>query len=82
MPSACNGVVMKLLPASFFYEGERPLRAEEVADPYRRGMLFVARSTSHAERGWLHRVLNDAAPDGANDTPLPDMPHAPGEPGG
>lgn len=26
-------------PASFFYDNERPLRAEEIADPYRRGML-------------------------------------------
>ena len=40
------------------------------------------RATSHAERGWLRQVLNDAAPDGANDMRLPDMPHAPGEPGG
>jgi len=69
-------------PASFFYQGERPLRAEEVADPYRRGMLLVARATSHAERGWLHQVLNDAAPDGANGTRLPDMLQPPGEPGG
>jgi DNA-binding PadR family transcriptional regulator len=48
-------------PASFFYEGERPLRAEEVADPFRRGMLLVARATSRAERAWLHEVLD--APD-------------------
>src|ERR1044072_3935648 len=29
-------------PASFFYADERPLRAEEVADPYRRGMVAHA----------------------------------------
>src|ERR1044072_1842869 len=29
-------------PASFFYDNERPLRAEEVADPYRRGMVAHA----------------------------------------
>ena len=44
-------------PASFFYEGDRPLRAEEVGDPYRRGMLRVARATSTAERSWLHEIL-------------------------
>ncbi|MFI0938261.1 PadR family transcriptional regulator [Streptomyces sp. NPDC021020] len=44
-------------PASFFHEGDRPLRAEDTADPYRRGMLTVARATSHAERTWLREVL-------------------------
>ena len=68
-------------PASFFYEGERPLRAEEVADPYRRGMLLVARATSRAERGWLHQVLNDAPADGGSGKVRPDTPHAPGGPG-
>jgi DNA-binding PadR family transcriptional regulator len=47
-------------PASFFYEGVRPVRAEEVADPYRRGMLLVARATSRAERTWLREVLGEA----------------------
>ncbi|MEY9964742.1 DNA-binding PadR family transcriptional regulator [Streptacidiphilus sp. MAP12-16] len=47
-------------PASFFYDGERPLRAEEVADPYRRGMLLIARATGRAERAWLHEVLDGA----------------------
>ncbi|MFI7640443.1 PadR family transcriptional regulator [Nonomuraea sp. NPDC049400] len=51
-------------PASFFYQGERPLRAQEIADPYRRGMLRIARATSHAERAWLHEVLATEA-DGA-----------------
>ncbi|MFI9204307.1 PadR family transcriptional regulator [Streptomyces sp. NPDC053048] len=44
-------------PASFFYEGERPLRAADVADPYRRGMLVVARAASRAERAWLRETL-------------------------
>ncbi|MEU9313813.1 PadR family transcriptional regulator [Streptomyces sp. NPDC048256] len=44
-------------PASFFYDDERPLRAEEVADPYRRGMLLTARATSRAERRtWLREA--------------------------
>ena len=33
-------------PASFFYEGDRPLRAEELDDPFRRGILTIARATS------------------------------------
>lgn len=45
-------------PASFFYDGDRPLRAEEVADPYRRGMLLTARAMSRAERAWLHEILD------------------------
>ncbi|MFE7031249.1 PadR family transcriptional regulator [Streptomyces sp. NPDC057621] len=46
-------------PASFFYDGDRPLRAEEVADPYRRGLLLTARATSRAERAWLREVLGE-----------------------
>jgi len=50
-------------PASFFYEGDRPLRAADIADPYRRGMLLIARATSRAEREWLREVLaSDGAP--------------------
>lgn len=49
-------------PASFFYEGDRPLRAEDVADPYRRGMLLTARAISTAERAWLHQVLDGDEP--------------------
>ncbi|MFI6298104.1 PadR family transcriptional regulator [Nonomuraea sp. NPDC050790] len=44
-------------PASFFYDGERPVRAEEESDPYRRGMLLVARATGAAEREWLRKEL-------------------------
>jgi DNA-binding PadR family transcriptional regulator len=46
-------------PASFFYDGDRPLQAEEVSDPYRRGMLLTARAISSAERVWLRKVLGD-----------------------
>lgn len=48
-------------PASFFREGERLVRAEEADDPYRRGMLTVARATSRAERQWLREMLGDPA---------------------
>ncbi len=45
-------------PASFFYDGDRPLRAEEVDDPFRRGVLTIARATSRAEIGWLRETLD------------------------
>lgn len=44
-------------PTSFFYEGDRPLRAEEVPDPFRRGVLTIARATSAAELAWLRDTL-------------------------
>ncbi|MFJ6387954.1 PadR family transcriptional regulator [Streptomyces sp. NPDC091972] len=44
-------------PASFFYEGDRPLRAEELDDPFRRGVLTIARATSQAELGWLRETI-------------------------
>ncbi|MGV4982202.1 PadR family transcriptional regulator [Streptomyces sp. NRAIS3] len=44
-------------PASFFYEGDRPLSAEEVDDPFRRGVLTIARATSRAELAWLRDTL-------------------------
>lgn len=50
-------------PASFFYDGDRPVRAEEVADPYRRGLLLTARATSRAERAWLREVLGEDTPE-------------------
>lgn len=53
-------------PSSFFYEGDRPLRAEEVEDPFRRGILTIAWATSQAELSWLRRTLDTlrAANDG------------------
>ncbi|MGV9281217.1 PadR family transcriptional regulator [Streptomyces sp. NPDC003730] len=44
-------------PASFFYDGDRPLGAEELEDPFRRGVLIVARATSRAELGWLRETI-------------------------
>ncbi|MFJ3714718.1 PadR family transcriptional regulator [Streptomyces sp. NPDC090057] len=44
-------------PASFFYDGDRPLGAEDTPDPYRRGMLTIARAASRAERDWLRETL-------------------------
>lgn len=66
-------------PASFFYDGDEPLRAEQVTDPYRRGMLLTARATSRAERAWLRDLLGEgeAGPDAArtrNDPPTLEEP--------
>ncbi|WP_329461470.1 PadR family transcriptional regulator [Streptomyces sp. NBC_01431] len=44
-------------PASFFYDGERPVAAEELDDPFRRGILTIARATSAAELKWLRTTL-------------------------
>lgn len=48
-------------PASFFYDGEQPLRADDITDPYRRGILISARATSRAERAWLTEMLANVA---------------------
>ncbi|MFI6492480.1 PadR family transcriptional regulator [Streptomyces sp. NPDC050564] len=45
-------------PASFFYEGDRPLSAEELDDPFRRGILTIARATSRAELTWLRATID------------------------
>lgn len=45
-------------PSSFFYDGDRALRAEELDDPFRQGVLTIARATSEAELGWLHTTLD------------------------
>jgi DNA-binding PadR family transcriptional regulator len=45
-------------PSSFFYDGERPLRAEEMDDPFRQGVLTIARATSRAELDWLRTTLD------------------------
>nr|SBP00422.1 Transcriptional regulator, PadR family [Nonomuraea gerenzanensis] len=44
-------------PASFFHEGGRPVRARDEPDPYRRGMLLIARASSQAEKEWLRQRI-------------------------
>ncbi|MFE9425285.1 PadR family transcriptional regulator [Kitasatospora sp. NPDC006697] len=46
-------------PASFFYEDGRPLRAEEVTDPFRGGILRIARATTEAELAWLRGAIGE-----------------------
>lgn len=44
-------------PASFFYEGGKPVRAEDEPDLFRRGMLRIARATGTEEKAWLTEAL-------------------------
>ncbi|SCL70445.1 PadR family transcriptional regulator [Micromonospora chersina] len=46
-------------PASFFATDDRPQRAAEQADPFRRGMLVMAREISRAERSWLRATISE-----------------------
>ncbi|MFJ8142412.1 PadR family transcriptional regulator [Streptomyces sp. NPDC096013] len=59
------------VPASFFYDGDTPLRGEQVSDAYRRGMLLTARAISRAERAWLHEVLDGGGIQASDEQPDP-----------
>ncbi|MEV6328275.1 PadR family transcriptional regulator [Streptomyces sp. NPDC051909] len=58
-------------PASFFYEEGTPVRAEQEPDPFRRGMLRIARATGTEEKAWLAETLAelDLKASRASDTP-------------
>ncbi|MEU1284077.1 PadR family transcriptional regulator [Kitasatospora sp. NPDC005856] len=45
-------------PSSFFYDGTgQPVTAEREPNPFRRGMLLVARASTAAERAWLSETI-------------------------
>jgi DNA-binding PadR family transcriptional regulator len=46
-------------PASFFYEGGKPVGAKDEPDPYRKGMLLIARASSRAEKEWLRQRIGE-----------------------
>jgi DNA-binding PadR family transcriptional regulator len=46
-------------PASYFYADGRPLRAAEMRDRFRKGMLTLAAVTSRADRAWLEATIAD-----------------------
>ncbi|MGW2844675.1 hypothetical protein [Streptomyces sp. NPDC001108] len=52
-PSACGGTSRRRPGA----EDDRPLGAESFDDPFRRGLLTIARATSEAELEWLATTL-------------------------
>ncbi|MER7395374.1 PadR family transcriptional regulator [Streptomyces sp. NPDC000151] len=57
-------------PSSYFYEGDRPLRAQDLDDPFRQGILTIARATSKAELSWLRQTLTElTSAAGAESTP-------------
>jgi len=45
-------------PASFFYDGDVPLRRSDMTDPYREGLFVIAKAASTAERRWLGQMLD------------------------
>ncbi|WP_308117313.1 PadR family transcriptional regulator [Streptomyces fuscigenes] len=44
-------------PASYFYVQGRPLRADEMADRFRRGMITTAAAAKRADVQWLRAVI-------------------------
>jgi DNA-binding PadR family transcriptional regulator len=55
-------------PASFFWDGDRPLRAADFDDPFRRGLFTIATATTRTELRWLRDTLADLEAPG---TPKP-----------
>ncbi|MQS10787.1 PadR family transcriptional regulator [Streptomyces kaniharaensis] len=53
-------------PSSFFYDGDgQPVSAEGEPNPFRRGMLLVARASGAAERAWLAETIEQLEADAA-----------------
>lgn len=44
-------------PASYFYDDGRPLRAAEMTDRFRKGMLSLAAVTKKTDMQWLRKVI-------------------------
>ena len=44
---------------SFFRASNRPVPLADETDPFRRGMLHIARETSRVEREWLQQTIAD-----------------------
>ncbi|MGY0236964.1 PadR family transcriptional regulator [Longispora urticae] len=49
-------------PASFFWDGDRPLRARDFEDPFRQGLFTIATATSQTELRWLRATLAELDP--------------------
>lgn len=45
-------------PTSFFSDDDHPMRAADIDDPYRRGILVSAIASNRAERAWLRTQLD------------------------
>ncbi|RLU79316.1 PadR family transcriptional regulator [Streptomyces griseocarneus] len=46
-------------PASFFSRAGSPVRIKDAEDPYRKGMLIMARAAQRAERAWIEEKLQE-----------------------
>ncbi|MEU9920621.1 PadR family transcriptional regulator [Streptomyces griseoluteus] len=46
-------------PAGFFTRAGAPVRIADESDPYRKGMLLMARAAQRAERAWLEEALQE-----------------------
>ena len=46
-------------PASFFSDGDRPLRAADFDDPFRQGLFSIATATRRTEMRWLRETIAD-----------------------
>jgi hypothetical protein len=44
-------------PASFFWDGDRPLRAADFDDPFRQGLFTIATAASRTEIAWLRETM-------------------------
>ncbi|MET8545545.1 PadR family transcriptional regulator [Kitasatospora sp. NPDC004799] len=63
-------------PSSFFHDGTgQPVTAEREPNPFRRGMLLVARASTTAERAWLTETVAEL--EGPVDAEHPGRPDAP-----
>lgn len=49
---------------SFFSADGHPVRAAQETDPFRRGMLLIARATSQVEREWLRETITALGSEG------------------
>ena len=63
-PAAQSAVLHRRLafltqPASFFWDGDRPLRAADMDDPFRRGLFTIATATSRTEIRWLRDMIRE-----------------------
>lgn len=52
-------------PASYFYADGKPLRAAEMGDRFRKGMLTLAAASSRADRAWLESTIAELESAGA-----------------
>ncbi|MFF9059796.1 PadR family transcriptional regulator [Streptomyces sp. NPDC014882] len=56
-------------PGSFFRKDGKPALVRDVDDPFRKGMLLVARATRRAEREWLEQALREREESGSASGP-------------